>query len=369
MRSCWIALLYLTTLLAPTSTLACSCAPPPPPEPGATPYVVERTPNPDEAIFEGTVTKAQLKGSLFDAKAGDLISADVDGDSPFMLVSFDISHSYSAQQSKTFQLRTGLGGGDCGVTFEVGKQYLVYAFKNESGEFSTGICSGTSALDDSKAAIASLRGEPVASAQPERPVPPPTRLCGHIVDGNRASFSETRLMFLGVNNKSPVPSDQADVNDDGSFCALNIPLGEYYLLYVSGDSESPDSFAFFPGVTKFSDAETIAIKSGQQVEGLLLKVPFQPSYSVSGSVSSFDKSFANLRPKVILLKEDQIYLGLDYRQDLSPDGTFAFTRVLRGKYRAIIAVDGDDASKWFTTKVAVDVDNDVSGLSLMLVKK
>jgi hypothetical protein len=369
MRFSCVALLYLTTAFAPASLLACSCAPLPPPEPGAAPYLVERTPSSDEAIFEGTVTNAQLKGSLFDAKVGDLISADLDGDSPFMLISLDVSRWYSEQQSKTLQLRTGLGGGDCGVTFEVGKQYLVYAFKSESGEFSTGICSGTSLLEDSKAAIASLRGEPATSKQSERPVPPPPRLCGHIVDSNRESSSYGSLMLIGVGNKSPVPSDQAQVNDDGSFCAADVTPGEYYLLYVSGGGEDPDSFGFFPGVTKFSDAKTIAIKSGQQVEGLLLNVPFQLSYSVSGTVAAFDKSFANLRPRVVLLKEDQIYVGLNYRQDLSSDGTFAFPRVLPGKYWAIIAVDGDDASKWFTTKVAVDVGNNVSGLSLTLVRK
>jgi hypothetical protein len=367
MRFCCVALLYLTTAVAPASVLACSCSQLPPPEPGATPYLIERPPNPDEAIFEGTVTDAQLKGSLFDAKVGDLISADLDGDSPFMLVSFDVSHSDSEQQLKTFQLRTGLGGGDCGYPFKVGKRYRVYSFKTESGEFSTGICSGTNVLED-KAAIASLRGEPAALTEPQRAALP-TRLCGHIVDSNRETSTETRLVLIDAGNKSSVPSEQAEVNSDGSFCAVDIPLGEYYLLYRSGDTEAPDSFAFFPGATKFSDAKAIAIKSGQQVEDLLLKVPFQPSYSVSGAVAAFDKSLLAFRPKVVLLKEDQIYLRLNYRQDLSPDGTFAFPHVLPGRYWAIIAVDGADASKWFTTKVAVDVDSHVSGVSLTLVKK
>jgi hypothetical protein len=368
MRFCCIALLYLTTVLAPASVLACSCSLPSP-EPGAAPYLIERPPNPNEAIFEGAVTDAQLKGSLFDAKVGDLISADLDGDSPFMLVSFDVSHSDSEQQLKTFQLRTGLGGGDCGYPFEVGKRYRVYAFKNESGEFSTGICSGTRALEDSKAAGASLHDEPATSTQPADPALPPTRLCGRIVDSNRESSTETRLVLIYAGNKSPVPSEMAEVNRDGSFCALDIPPGEYYLLYRSGDAESPDSFAFFPGATKISDAKAIAIGSGQQVEDLLLKVPFQPSYSVSGAVAAFEKSFAGLRPKVILLKEDQIYFGLNYWQDLTPDGTFAFPHVLPGRYWAIITVDGADTSKWFTTKVAVDVESNVSGLSLTLVQK
>jgi hypothetical protein len=369
MRFCYVALLYLITVLAPSSVLACSCARLPPPGPGAAPSLAEITSNKDLAIFEGTVASAQLKGSLFDANVGDLVSADLDGDSPFMLVSFDISRSYSGQQSKTLQVRTGLGGGDCGYPFEVGKQYLVYAFKNESGEFSTGICSPTGPLEDSKAVIASLRGEPVTSTEPEPPVSPPARLCGHIVDGNRESSTETRIMFIGVGDKSPVPSDQAVVNDDGSFCAVNILPREYYLLYVSGDREAPVAFGFFPGVTKLADAKTVAIKSGQQLENVLLKVPFQSTYSVSGVIAAFDKSFADLQPKVALLKADQIFLGLNYRQDLSSSGTFTFPNVLPGKYWAIVMVEAGDSSKWFTKKVEVEIDNNVSGLSLTLVKK
>jgi hypothetical protein len=368
MRFCCVVFLYLTTVLSPSSVVACSCARLPPPEPGAAPYLVERTPNPDEAIFEGTVTNAQLKGSFFDANVGDLVSADLDGESPFMLISFDISRSYSGRQSKTLQLRTGLGGGDCGYPFEVGKQYLVYAFKNESGEFSTGICSPTGPLEDSKGVIASLRGDRVISTDPE-PRVPATRLCGHIVKNNQASSTENRILLISVGNKSPVPSDEAQVSDDCSFCATNVSPGEYYLLYVGGSEEAPTSFGYFPGVAKFSEAETVALKSGQQIENLLLKVPIQASYSVSGTVAAFDKSFADLQPKVALLRAGQIFLGLNYRQDLSPNGSFTFPNVLPGKYWAIVMVETGENSKWFTKKVEVDVDNNVSGLSLTLTQK
>jgi hypothetical protein len=369
MRSSFLALLFLSMTFTPASVLACKCAPPPPPGPNAAPSPVERVPNKDEVVFEGTVVNAQLKWTFLDAKVGDLISADLDGDWPFMIVSFDVSRSYSGQQKKKVELRTGLGAGDCGYLFEVGRQYLVYAWKGQSGELSTGICSGTGLLENRKADIASLRGGRVSSPDSEHRVPAPTKVCGHIVKSNQPSSSENSLVLIGVGNKSPAPSDEAQVNDDGSFCAMNVSPGEYYLLYVGGTEEAPTSFGFFPGVTKLSDAKTVAVERGQQVDNLLLKVPFQPTYSVSGTVAAPEKFDAELQPEIVLLNAEQVFLGLTYRQDLSPNGSFSFPNVLPGKYWAIVMVEAGDSSKWFTKKVEVDVDNNVSGLSLTLTRK
>ena len=369
MRSSSLALLCLIFAITPTLALACKCAPPPPPGPNATIKPVARVPDKDETIFEGTVANAQLKGWLFDAKVGDLISADIDHDPPYMLVTFNVSRSYAGQQGKTVDLTTGMGGGDCGYPFEVGKQYLVYAWKDQSGKLSTGICSGTGLLEDRKADLAALHGEPPVSPDADTPVPPSTRLCGHVVNGSQTSSTEKSLLLISKGDKSPVPTDEAELADDGSFCAKNLAPGEYYLLYVGGNEDAPTSLGFYPGVTKFSDAKTIALKSGQQIENVILEVPFQPSFSVSGRLAPFDKSRAELQPKILLFSAEQVFVDLLYRQDVALDGSFRFPNVLPGKYWAIVNVDADDNAKWLTTKVEVDVENDVSGLSLTLIQK
>jgi hypothetical protein len=369
MRSYCLALLCLSFAITPATALACSCAHPPPPEPNATINPVARVPDKDEVVFEGTVTNAQLKGSLFDTKPGELFSADLDQDSPYMLVTFNVSRSYAGQQGKTVELKTGMGGGDCGYPFEVGKQYLVYAWKDESGKLSTGICSGTGLLEERKADLAALRGEPAVSPDADNPVPPSTRLCGHVVNSSQPSSTENSILLISKGNKSPIPTDGAELADDGSFCAKNVAPGEYYLLYVGTTEDAPTTLGFYPGVTKFSDAKTIILKNGQPIDNLLLEVPFQPSYSVSGSVSTASIPSAQIQPKVLLVRAGQLLLRLGYVVELSPDGSFLFPRVLPGKYWAIVSVDGDDNAKWFTTKVEVDVENDVSGLSLTLIQK
>ena len=83
--------------------------------------------------------------------------ADLAEDPPVMQISFDVSRSYRGARQKNVRIRTGVGAGDCGFQFEVGKQYLVYAFADESGQLSTGICSGTALLEKNQANLSYLR--------------------------------------------------------------------------------------------------------------------------------------------------------------------------------------------------------------------
>jgi hypothetical protein len=41
---------------------------------------------------------------------------------------FSISHVFKGETADTLTIKTGFGGGDCGVRFEIGKQYLVFSY-------------------------------------------------------------------------------------------------------------------------------------------------------------------------------------------------------------------------------------------------
>jgi hypothetical protein len=43
---------------------------------------------------------------------------------------------------KEIEILTGYGGGDCGYQFQVGTEYVVYAYKNSAGRLETGIVRG-----------------------------------------------------------------------------------------------------------------------------------------------------------------------------------------------------------------------------------
>lgn len=351
-----------------TPVLACKCVSPPPDIKTAQ-DLAQWTANRSDTIFEGRVESVELKWTLMQAKLGAVIPADIEEDSPAMQVSFDVSRSYRGAQQKNIRIRTGVGGGDCGFNFEVGEQYLVYAFADESGKLSAGICSGTALLEESKANLSYLRGEPIVSESVERNRPIATgKLCGRVVRAG-LDFADSQLFLLRVGSKSPIPSDEAELGRDGSFCATDVIPGKYYLLFMNRAEDSPTCFVFFPGVTKSSEAEPTAVKSGQANSHVVFNVPTQPTFSVSGNVLVSNTSALPAESKVILLSADPLSFLQAYSQDIAPNGSFDFPQVLPGRYWAFVAVDSDGASKWLTRKVEVDVDVRTTNLSLELIAK
>src|SRR5258708_4146563 len=59
----------------------------------------------------------------------------------------DVLSGVDASQ-KDIEILTGTGGGDCGYEFQIGVDYVVYAFKNAEGQLETNICSRTRALTE-----------------------------------------------------------------------------------------------------------------------------------------------------------------------------------------------------------------------------
>ncbi|WP_026909175.1 hypothetical protein [Paucisalibacillus globulus] len=111
-------LLVMLTLLFPMPSLACSCA--------------EMSPVEDElarsvAVFYGRVL-------------------EINEESYPKKVLFDVKEIWKGTDQSQIIIQTGLGGGDCGIDFQVGQEYLVYA--NDSHLYgdeylSTGICDRT----------------------------------------------------------------------------------------------------------------------------------------------------------------------------------------------------------------------------------
>lgn len=359
MRTTSMIGLFMLCIFGSGPTLACSCVRT---VPGSVPppSITERTTAvPGEAAFEGTVVKTELHGFLIDSREGSLIPVGLDDwglDSIFMQITFDVSRSYPSDGRKTAVVKTGLGGGDCGYPFVVGKKYLVDAGKDQTGHLYTGVCSQTTSLES---------GQPGGAGTPSGKA----EICGHVVEPQGDVPAASSVFLFNDGDHSPVPFDEAGVEDDTSFCAKNVDPGEYILLFVAGSEDSPTAFAFYPGVVKRSDAKKIRLNAGQHLQNLLINVPFQPSYSVKGSITAFDEVRFELSPKVFLVEEGQFSPGTLFMADVSQDGSFEFPRVFPGKYWAVVDVESDSGAKWFTKKVSISVNNNVSGLSMTLIQK
>ena len=61
------------------------------------------------------------------------------------------------RSQKEIEIVTGQGGGDCGYAFELGVDYVIYAYKNSEGRLETGTCSRTRALAQATEDVAYFR--------------------------------------------------------------------------------------------------------------------------------------------------------------------------------------------------------------------
>jgi hypothetical protein len=127
-------------IVRPNCAYACSCRPP------GTP--VEEL-NQSDAVFLGRVVEVNAaRGSI--TGSGDSTT-----------VTFDVSKVWKGQITRTSILVTPGSSASCGVTFEQGKDYVVYGRMNE-GSLNTNLCSRTRLAGEATEDIAALgAGQPI----------------------------------------------------------------------------------------------------------------------------------------------------------------------------------------------------------------
>jgi hypothetical protein len=123
----------------------------------------------------------------------------------------------------TLDVSTGAGGGDCGFGFDVGERYLVYAWRSESGELTTGICSRTKLLANAAEDVEFLRSMPAKGSG--------GRVFGRVLERRRgpAEYRVTDYVPLeGIRVTVQGASVQRDVLSDasGKFEVTGLPLGK-----------------------------------------------------------------------------------------------------------------------------------------------
>jgi hypothetical protein len=74
-------------------------------------------------------------------------------------VIFEVAEAFIGMESrsKRVEIRTGMGGGDCGFPFQRAQSYVVYAHENADGQLVATICSRTAAVDRAQGDLAYLR--------------------------------------------------------------------------------------------------------------------------------------------------------------------------------------------------------------------
>ncbi|HEV3198856.1 MAG TPA: carboxypeptidase-like regulatory domain-containing protein [Bryobacteraceae bacterium] len=120
-------------------------------------------------VLAGNASPALAKRSSVPAeRAGDYNARDTVARLPRILrvVRIQVADVLSGVDpaEKQIEIVTGQGGGDCGYGFQVGVEYVVYAYKNAEGRLETGICTRTRTLAQAAEDLDYLR---VMSTAPE----------------------------------------------------------------------------------------------------------------------------------------------------------------------------------------------------------
>jgi uncharacterized membrane protein len=129
------------------------------------------------AAFSGTILEVIDPPNPVTVRTGGLaLAGRVAGDTkvilprPLRSVRIRIDEVLSgvdpAQQE--IEILTGQGGGDCGYPFQVGTNYVIYAYENGDGRLETGICSRTRRLDQATENVAYSRA--MVNAQATGPI-------------------------------------------------------------------------------------------------------------------------------------------------------------------------------------------------------
>jgi hypothetical protein len=344
-------------------------------------------------IFEGMPERFEVQWNVLNAKEGELISSEDSADKyshlPGMLVTFRVQRTYKGDLGPEIQIKTGLGGGDCGAVFAPGLTYLVFASGPSVADLGVSMCSPGGWIGSPSVAteLRYLRKERPTAGDLIRMKPWTVgeyaaqdvqrqrnfedfqrryaivtgKVCGTLTADRLKDGNSGLLSFLSTTGFSPIEHPTANVNPNGSFCSGPLGPGKYYLYFSRGSDGGMMSAVFYPGVSEKAKATTIEVRAGQTQSNVLFEVPLQKTYSVRGIISTNDKSGLDSRNVYLSL------IGLDggpflqrYNQLIDFQSPFPFLKtkyfnfenVLPGRYIAYVSVLGHG---WYMKKQEMTV--------------
>jgi len=169
----------------------------------------------------------------------------------YRIVTVRATAVYRGPKQERFEVKTGLGGGDCGFDFETGESYLIYATRNDKGTLLTDMCSHTSLAEGAGPDGRILRGEPPS---PDDLLDQDTYLrkfrsehmssvCGRVNRSDGTPVTRNSVYLSRVRHDGfPPQQNAALLKADGSFCLEYTRQGAYVLSAEDYDQRTGTRF-------------------------------------------------------------------------------------------------------------------------------
>jgi hypothetical protein len=109
--------------------------------------------------LEQQVRKARSQSRV--VFSGEVLEITRRPQSFYVEVKFRVKQLWKGDIPEEVTVVTGMGGGDCGYSFEIGKDYLLYAYTSDGNKLGTNICQRTTQLTDAATDLKVLgKGKP-----------------------------------------------------------------------------------------------------------------------------------------------------------------------------------------------------------------
>jgi hypothetical protein len=184
-------------------------------------------------------------------------------------------------------VRTGSGGGDCGVAFKTGERYVVYASRHAQGWLRTSTCTRTRIVSQAADDLAYFATVPATGAG--------ARMFGTITHrehdpANRTTVQHGPVADVQVLLRGARGTYSAMTTTDGTYTIADIPVGTYEI-----DVLPPPAFSAGAtrGKIEFTDpracrAEDISLRYDGRIIGMLLDASGRPASGVPLDVVAAD---------------------------------------------------------------------------------
>jgi hypothetical protein len=205
-------------------------------------------------------------------------------DWPGILVRVRVLESFrgTPKIGEIIQIRTGVGGGDCGFKFIIGAKYLIDAYREKDDIFGTNICNLTAPIEQAEVELCVLRSIATGHKAPD--------LTG-ILSKNTGLTPDTfeEKPFPGIHvTFQPVAGGTAieSITDSfGSFTFPSLTSGTYHINLGLPDNFSPATTSF-SGWLRDDQLPPLEIK---KVKGKFAACHIEILTEASGSISGIIK--------------------------------------------------------------------------------
>jgi 5-hydroxyisourate hydrolase-like protein (transthyretin family) len=237
-----------------------------------------------------------------------------------------ITQAFRGIEGGQTEVITGLGGGDCGYGFELGKSYLIYAFRSErDGKFHTSICTRTRPIGDSDDDIAFINS--LATAEPG------ATIFGQVAKRNYywkegekwyKPVPDAEVTIEGHGEKRELKSDA-----EGNFRVSGFQPGSYKVLLKLPPGLLRNSYVKDEGARVVENEVSVVARGCAQSDFHL-----ESDSRVTGRVvDPSGQPIADLRLDMRGADADNRNINVFLSTQTNQDGTFEFKVVAPGDYR------------------------------------